>query len=64
MFGILVKNWSSVHDESEETYLDIGLLLGTEDGEDKIFLTIYKETVYVSVGGLSYADIIYKGPFF
>ena len=30
---------------------------------DKIFLTIHDGSIYISVGGLSFADVVYSGEF-
>ena len=41
--------------------LDINL--GIEDGANKIFLTMYDQKIYISVGGLAFNDIIYSSDF-
>ena len=30
---------------------------------DKIFLTMHDDSIYISVGGLSFADVVYSGEF-
>ena len=41
--------------------LDINL--GLEDGANKIFLTMFEQKIYISVGGLAFNDIIYSSDF-
>ena len=46
----------------EEIYLDVDLDI--QRTSDKIFLTMHDEKIYISVGGLSFADVIYTGDFY
>lgn len=39
-------------------YLDLDLQLNERN---MLFVSFFKENVYISVGGVSYVDIIYKG---
>ena len=45
----------------QSTYLDVDLDI--QRTSDKIFLTIHDGNIYVSVGGLSFADVVYSGEF-
>ena len=45
----------------QSTYLDVDLDI--QRTSDKIFLTIHDGSIYVSVGGLSFADVVYSGEF-
>ena len=53
-FGLILKR------NGEDTYLDVDLGLGQTNKH--LYLISANSQLYVTVGGLSYADIIYKTP--
>lgn len=52
-YGVIIKRPGS-----EPEYLDIDLQLSPKQ---RLFLTTYKDKVHISVGGLTYVDMIYGG---
>ena len=59
-FGVRIINYKSSRSDEEvgkEHFIDVDLNL--KDSKNKIFITIHDFQVYISVGGLSFSDIIY-----
>ena len=59
-FGVHFINHRTDHGTTS-TYLDVDLDI--QRTSDKIFLTIHDDNIYVSVGGLSFVDVVYSGEF-
>ena len=62
MFGVRFINYrADLNGVTRERYLDIDIDLNK--ATDAIFVIMHDSRIYVSVGGLSFVDIIYSGRF-
>ena len=59
MFGLRFINYRADPTAPKERYMDIDIDLNKST--DMLFVVMHDSRIYVSVGGLSFVDIVYSG---